>query len=53
MLAKLRTFALQGIDAAPVEAEVDAAPGMPKIIMMWTILPMTMNLRKDCRLQQE
>ncbi len=34
MLAKLRTFALQGIDAAPVEAEVDAAPGMPKIILV-------------------
>ena len=34
MLAKLRTFALQGIDALPVEAEVDAAPGMAKIILV-------------------
>jgi magnesium chelatase family protein len=34
MLAKLRTFALQGIDAAPVEAEVDSAPGMAKIILV-------------------
>lgn len=34
MLAKLRTFALQGIDAAAVEVEVDSAPGMPKIILV-------------------
>src|ERR1700746_3687878 len=30
MLAKLNTFALVGIDAASVEVEVDAAPGLPK-----------------------
>ena len=30
MLAKLNTFALVGIDAAPVEAEVDVSAGMPK-----------------------
>jgi magnesium chelatase family protein len=34
MLAKLRTFALVGIDAVPVEAEVDAAPGIAKVILV-------------------
>lgn len=34
MLAKLRSFALLGIDALPVEVEVDAGPGMPKIILV-------------------
>lgn len=34
MLAKLNTFALVGIDAAPVEVEVDAAPGLPKTILV-------------------
>jgi len=34
MLAKLRTFALVGIDAVPVEAEVDAAPGFAKVILV-------------------
>ena len=34
MLAKLRTFALLGIDARPVEVEVDSAPGMPKVILV-------------------
>src|SRR5205809_4791492 len=34
MLAKLRTFALLGIDAVPVEVEVDAAPGMAKVILV-------------------
>jgi magnesium chelatase family protein len=34
MLAKLRTVALQGIDAAPVEVEVDSTPGQPKIILV-------------------
>jgi magnesium chelatase family protein len=34
MLAKLNTFALLGIDAAPVEAEVDAAPGLPKTVLV-------------------
>ncbi len=32
MLAKLRSFALVGIDAVPVEVEVDAGPGLPKVI---------------------
>jgi magnesium chelatase family protein len=34
VLAKLNTFALVGIDAFPVEAEVDAAVGMPKTILV-------------------
>src|SRR5438876_4834637 len=34
MLAKLNTFALVGIDAVPVEVEVDAAAGMPKIVLV-------------------
>jgi magnesium chelatase family protein len=34
MLAKLRSYSLQGIDAAPVEVEVDSAPGLPKIILV-------------------
>ena len=34
MLAKLRTFALLGIDAVPVEVEVDANPGTAKIILV-------------------
>src|SRR5438067_13741088 len=34
MLAKLRTFALHGIDALPVEVEVDAAPGSAKVILV-------------------
>src|SRR5438270_4801546 len=34
MLAKLRTFALVGIDAVPVEVEVDAAAGLPKTILV-------------------
>src|SRR5262249_34202078 len=34
VLAKLNTFALVGIDAAPVEAEVDAAAGLPKTILV-------------------
>ena len=34
MLAKLNTFALVGIDALPVEVEVDAAPGLPKTILV-------------------
>src|ERR1700730_11289486 len=34
MLAKLNTFALVGIDALPVEVEVDAAAGMPKTILV-------------------
>src|SRR2546429_3354848 len=34
MLAKLNTFALVGIDAAPVEVEVDAAAGLPKTVLV-------------------
>jgi magnesium chelatase family protein len=34
MLAKLNTFALVGIDAAPVEAEVDASAGLPKTVLV-------------------
>ena len=34
MLAKLNTFALVGIDALPVEVEVDASAGMPKTILV-------------------
>ncbi len=34
MLAKLRTFALLGIDAVPVEVEVDSTLGMAKVIIV-------------------
>lgn len=34
MLAKLNTFALVGIDAMPVEAEVDVAAGLPKTVIV-------------------
>lgn len=34
MLAKLKTFALVGIDAIPVEVEVDVAAGLPKTILV-------------------
>src|SRR5919199_4628924 len=34
MLAKLKTFALVGIDAVPVEIEVDAAAGLPKTVLV-------------------
>ena len=34
MLAKLNTFALVGIDAAPVEAEVDVSTGLPKTVLV-------------------
>ena len=34
MLAKLKTFALVGIDAVPVEVEVDASAGLPKTILV-------------------
>jgi hypothetical protein len=30
MLAKLNTYALVGIDAKPVEAEIDVSAGLPK-----------------------
>src|SRR5712672_380089 len=34
MLAKLSAFALIGIDALPVEVEVDASPGLPKTVLV-------------------
>src|SRR6476620_11738339 len=34
MLAKLSAFALIGIDAAPVEVEVDVAAGLPKTVLV-------------------
>src|SRR5260221_3083304 len=34
MLAKLNTFALVGIDAVPVEAEVDVSAGLPKTVIV-------------------
>jgi magnesium chelatase family protein len=34
MPAKLNTFALVGIEAAPVEAEVDVASGLPKTVLV-------------------
>jgi magnesium chelatase family protein len=34
MLAKLKTFALVGIDALPVEVEVDTSAGLPKTILV-------------------
>jgi magnesium chelatase family protein len=34
MLAKLKTFALVGIDAVPVEVEVDASAGLPKTVLV-------------------
>jgi hypothetical protein len=33
MLAKLNTFALVGIDAVPVEAEVDTSAGLPRTMI--------------------
>ena len=35
MLAKLQTFSLLGIDAVPVEVEVDVSPaGRPKTVLV-------------------
>jgi len=34
MLAKLNTFALVGIEAVPVEAEVDVSAGLPKTVLV-------------------
>src|SRR5438874_12259269 len=34
MLAKLNTFALVGIEAVPVEVEVDASAGLPKTVLV-------------------
>ena len=33
MLAKLNTYALLGIEAVPVEVEVDTSPGLPKTVL--------------------
>ena len=39
MLAKLKTFSLLGIDALPVEVEVDVSPsGLPKTVLVGTRL---------------
>jgi hypothetical protein len=40
MLAKLNTFALVGIEAVPVEAEVDASAGLPKTVLVGTNRPL-------------
>src|SRR5882724_9094117 len=34
MLAKLKTYALVGIEAMPVEVEVDASAGLPKTVLV-------------------
>src|SRR5437868_10672084 len=34
MLAKLNMFALVGIEAVPVEAEVDVSAGLPKTVLV-------------------
>src|SRR6266571_5501203 len=34
MLAKLKTFALVGIEAVPVQVEVDASAGLPKTVLV-------------------
>ena len=34
MLAKLNTFALVGIEAVPVEVEVDVSAGLPKTVLV-------------------
>ncbi len=34
MLAKIRSFALVGIDAVPVDVKVDSSPGLPKVILV-------------------
>ncbi len=39
MLAKLKTFSLLGIDAVPVEVEVDVSPaGLPNTVVSGTVL---------------
>ncbi len=43
MLAKLNTFALVGIEAVPVEAEVDASAGLPKTVLVGTKRPLRVN----------
>ena len=41
MLARLNTFALVGIDAVPVVAEVDTAVGLPKTVIVGLPAPTT------------
>jgi magnesium chelatase family protein len=42
MLAKLKTYSLLGIDAMPLEVEVDVSPaGLPKTVMWKPIRPIT------------
>jgi hypothetical protein len=41
MLARLKTCALVGIEAAPVEAEVDVSAGRPKKVLVGTKRPQT------------
>jgi hypothetical protein len=42
MLAKLKTFSLLGIDALPVEVEVDVSPaGLPKTVLVGTYCQMS------------
>lgn len=42
MLAKLKTFALLGIDAVPVEVQVDVSPaGLPKTVLVGTEFTVT------------
>lgn len=41
MLAKLTTYALVGIDALPVEVEVDTAHGLPKTMVLGMNRPLT------------
>jgi hypothetical protein len=40
MLAKLNTFALVGM-AVPVEAELDAAPGLPRTVLVGSNRPLS------------
>jgi magnesium chelatase family protein len=47
MLAKLKTFSLLGIDALPVEVEVDVSPaGLPKTLLFGKELPKSSGLHR-------
>ena len=49
MLAKLTTFSLLGIDALPVEVEVDVSPaGLPKTVLFGTDHP-TQKTRQNSK----
>jgi hypothetical protein len=41
-LARIRTFAFSGIEAVPVEVQVQIAPGLPAFLKVWTIIPRPM-----------